>query len=304
MIITPFGSNAGIPTKHRNVSGAALSLPNSKKWFLVDCGEGTQHQITKSHLSIANLEAIFITHVHGDHCFGLPGLLASLSMHKRQSPLTIVAPAAIEPMLTLIFDTSDTFLSYELNFVPIYAGTQTFHDVAVTTIELSHRVPCFGYKFAFAPQSPTLNVERLKQDNIDQTLWHQISKDASLNLKNGKLGEDYYLKPAAEKAVIISGDNDNIDLLTPYLENVMMVVHEATYTQAVSDKVGNIPRHSSAKDVCNWAQTHKVPQLMLTHFSSRYQKPEAFDLLIDEAKRHYSGKLHFAKDLDPVAVCG
>ncbi|WP_444997439.1 MBL fold metallo-hydrolase [Aliikangiella sp. IMCC44359] len=96
------GTSSGVPTKNRNVSGLAIKMQKNKHWYLVDCGEATQHQILHTKLSIKYLEAIFITHVHGDHCYGLPGLLASMSMAGKTEMLTIVAPKNIEKMILCI----------------------------------------------------------------------------------------------------------------------------------------------------------------------------------------------------------
>jgi len=112
MEITLLGTSSGTPTKTRNVSGTAIRKANSKSWYLVDCGEGTQHQILRTNLSLNHLQTIFITHIHGDHCYGLPGLLASAALSGRTVPLTIVGPRAINDFFTAIQKTTQLRLSY------------------------------------------------------------------------------------------------------------------------------------------------------------------------------------------------
>ncbi|MEY4562043.1 MAG: hypothetical protein RLZZ618_1320, partial [Pseudomonadota bacterium] len=90
------GTSSGTPTKTRNVTGLALIEEQGRQWFLIDCGEGTQHQLLRTGLSVNDLATVFITHVHGDHCYGLPGLLASAGMHGRRTPLTVIAPLGVE----------------------------------------------------------------------------------------------------------------------------------------------------------------------------------------------------------------
>jgi len=114
MEIVFLGTSSGVPTKTRNVSATVVKRQDKKAWFLVDCGEGTQHQILHTKLALNHLSAIFITHVHGDHCFGLPGLLASASMSGRTEPITVIAPTEIKSFILSSQKVSDTFLTFEL----------------------------------------------------------------------------------------------------------------------------------------------------------------------------------------------
>src|SRR5690606_5869892 len=149
MRLTFLGTSSGTPTRSRNVSGLAINRKNRKEWFLVDCGEGTQHQILRTAYSLSRLSAVFITHVHGDHCYGLPGLLSSASMQGRSKPLPIVAPIALHEFLRVAFETTKVELSFHIEFVAVENLLEPLEidGFAVTRIPLSHRVPSYAYRF-------------------------------------------------------------------------------------------------------------------------------------------------------------
>lgn len=146
MEIVFLGTSSGTPTKMRNVSGVAVKMVSSKIWCLVDCGEGTQHQILHTSLSLNSLQAIFITHLHGDHCYGLPGLLASAATQGRTEPLIIVCPAAVRDFILATQQTTQLTLSYPINFVIVeqVGGAVAIDefDVEVTRVISSGTVFC------------------------------------------------------------------------------------------------------------------------------------------------------------------
>src|SRR5690606_30784469 len=147
---SPFlGTSAGTPTRSRNVTGLALRHGGPRRWYLVDCGEGTQRQLLRTPYTLHQLRAIFITHVHGDHCLGLPGLLASASMGRRSEPLTLVAPVALRAFIETALRATSTALNFPLHFVESDASDFYWEDdaFAVTTVALSHRVPCTAFVF-------------------------------------------------------------------------------------------------------------------------------------------------------------
>jgi ribonuclease Z len=143
------GTSSGTPTRSRNVTGLALQHGGTRGWYLIDCGEGTQHQVLRTPYSLQQLRAIFITHVHGDHTYGLPGLLASASMAGRTAPLQIVAPGSIREFVEVTLRATDSTLNYRLDFVETGAPDFSWSDDAlhVSTVALSHRVPCHAFIF-------------------------------------------------------------------------------------------------------------------------------------------------------------
>lgn len=303
------GTSAGTPTKSRNVSGLAIRRANSKHWCLVDCGEGTQHQLLHTKLSLARLQSIFITHVHGDHCYGLPGLLASANMSGRTEPLWIVGPAAIQRFIDAMQAATDLQLSYELKYKHIDDDNYSLDDLViefdVDAIELSHRVPCFAYRFSENKRSNKLDTKKLEQDKITRgKSWGDLQQGLDIQLEDGRhiCAQDYLLPLQHPRQIIISGDNDDPSLLSQVAKNANVLVHEATYTQDIAIKVGKGPQHSYAKLIAQLAADVGVDNLVLTHFSPRYQNavnssPSIFDIE-NEARTVYHRNLFLAKDLE------
>ncbi len=307
------GTSSGIPTRTRNVSALAIKPKNSKSWCLVDCGEATQHQLHHTSLSLVQLNTIFITHVHGDHCYGLPGLLASASMAGRTEPLTIVGPENIEPFVLNTLQLTDAHMSYELRFENVVnylssdpKGCYLTPEFSVFAAALSHRVPSYAYVFDLLPQKPSLNTDKLEKDGIPRgPLWGRITTEKELVLDDGRTIHcaDYYLKEHEALRAIIGGDNDTPECLKQVAGAAQVLVHESTYTQEVSDRVGPGPQHSSAAQVAKFAQEEKIPNLILTHFSARYHHPEnskaeSIQTVENEAKCFYSGNVFLARDFD------
>jgi len=305
MEFTFLGTSAGTPTKSRNVTGLALSHGGPKHWYLIDCGEGTQHQLLRTHHSVMQLQAIFVTHIHGDHTFGLPGLLTSASMLGRTAPLYLVAPRPVKTFIEAAIVNSDSSLSFELRFVDSEAENFHWEDdsLSVTAVPLSHRVSCRAFVFTEKNLERQLVRDRLEADGIEAgPAWGRLQQGDDVVLEDGRLArcDDYTRIARKPRKVIVAGDNDQPDLLLAACTGVQVVIHEATYTQEVSDRVGPWPQHSSAAQVARFAEAAGVPNLVLTHFSSRYQfNPDAYPHIGEiesEAKSIYRGNLYLAKD--------
>jgi ribonuclease Z len=309
MQIQFLGTASGTPTKSRNVSALALRSLASRRWSLVDCGEGTQHRILHTSLSLASLEAIFITHIHGDHCYGMPGLLASAGMLNRTEPLWIVGSPAVRAFVESALSTTGLQLPYALEFVNIEAGDMAtisvLKEFEVRATPLSHRVPCHAYSFTEKNLPNKLDIDRLKQDGIPPgPLWGRIQEGRDVRLPDGRsLSASHYLRtPGKPRRIIIAGDNDTPGLLTDEARTAEVVVHESTYTEQALNKIGAGPQHSSALRVARWAETAEVANLVLTHFSPRYLEQKAgVSALAEveaEARSQYSGRLFLANDLE------
>lgn len=307
MELTFLGTSSGVPTKIRNVSGLALRKQASKLWYLVDCGEGTQHQLLHTNLSLKHLQVICITHIHGDHCYGLPGLLATTAMSGRTEPMTIIAPKGIKEFVSAVIDTTELHLSYELNFVAAeeLGSPMDFEEFNISPVKLSHRVPSYGYSFVENDISKKLDTDKLESLGVPRgPLWGKLQAGESILLDNDKQlkAEDSYLENKTPRKVIICGDNDTPGLIREESVSADLIVHEATYTSQIAEKVGAGPQHSSAKVVAEFAESTGLKNLILTHFSARYQpdkdKPDSIFDIENEARNNYSGNLFIANDFD------
>ena len=298
------GTSSGTPTRSRNVTAIAIIESQGKDWYLVDCGEGTQHQILQTRLSLNSLAAIFITHVHGDHCYGLPGLLGSAGMGGRTNSLKIIAPEGIKEWYESTLAHTRLHLPFEIEFERSESlAAYTLGQFSITTIELSHRVPSFAYIFTELNVDASLNTEKLKRAGIPRgPLWGKFKAGENVEHEGKVLRSsdyiDYLHKP---RKFMVCGDNDNPSLLRHECSDCHILVHESTYTEDLATKAAE-NGHSYAKEVASIAQKCLVPNLVLTHFSPRYQNGSAGSLSIEkirsEAKSEYTGNLYLASDFD------
>ncbi|MBS9762072.1 ribonuclease Z [Pseudomonas mosselii] len=298
------GTSSGVPTKARNVSATAVIEASGTGWYLVDCGEGTQHQLLHSPLSVRDLRAILITHVHGDHCFGLPGLLASAGMSGRKEPLQLVLPADLQTWVSQSLAVSDTYLPFELQMQPVETFTGLEHgNVQIGVVELSHRVPSYGFVFEERDPEPRLDTQRLQADGIPAgPMWGQLARGRTVEHEGRQLDPQTYLQPRRPaQRIIVCGDNDRPELLSTLAANVDVLVHEATFTQPVVERTQATFGHSTAAAVARFAETAGVRNLVLTHFSARYQsgggRGGSIEEVREEAQAHYNGHLTLARDL-------
>ena len=312
MQITFLGTASGAPSRQRNVSATGIALEEKKAWALVDCGEATQHQLLYSHLSPQKLSVILITHKHGDHCYGLPGLLASCQLNGRTEPLTLVAPEEVWRYLQAVIELTDLYITYPLDFIPVSESLQLERaGFTITATQLSHRVPSWAYRFQETRVPLRLDQPKLRAHGITPgSHWGQLQAGQDVILADGRIlkSAEYTFASWRPRVAVIAGDNDCPELLTDACRDADLLVHEATYTQPVLERVGPEPQHSSALMVAGFAQKIALPNLLLTHFSPRYlkepRKPRDLSIqeLRSEARSVYSGRLKLAEDFEVYEV--
>ena len=299
--LTFLGTSSGVPTKNRNVTALALQTTLSRDWWLVDCGEATQQRLQHLPLSVHDLAGICITHVHGDHSYGLPGLLASAAMTSRKQALILIAPPAIKAWLDATMLHTELFLPFPLIHVDV-AASQLVHEETGLRIErhpLSHRAPSVAFRFAAESSKWKLDTDALRARGVPSgPLWGQLQAGNNVTLPDGSVVEAKGVRTVQleRAAVVIGGDNDTPALLAEACTGAQLLVHESTYTEAILQKVGPGPTHSSAERVAKFANECGVPNLILTHFSARYDTPAGVAELETEARQHYSGNLFMAED--------
>lgn len=340
--LTFLGTSAGVPTKQRNVTALAIECLNpylsrskrhsrkSRPWLLIDCGEGTQQQLLQTKLSLHRLTAICITHVHGDHCYGLPGLLASAAISGRTAPLILIAPKAIAILLDALILTTELHFPFAINFMAIEDILSQKNGMVAISLDsqqqleidihpLSHRVPSYGFAITQIISRRILNVDKLSADGFPASaLWGRLQQGADVCTDSGQQlrSVDYVDNEQQRTRVVVAGDNDTPECLTVALRNADLLVHEATYTAdvlaGIQAKNTNFdPMHSSAKQVGKFAQNIGINNLILTHFSARYQRfdnansttPNMGHIRLD-TESCYHGNLWLAADFAQYMVNG
>lgn len=304
---TFLGTSSGVPTLTRNVSALAIRNNKNKDWILVDAGEGTQHRIQQAKLSLQSLVAICITHIHGDHCYGLVGLLASAGMNTRTAPLTIIAPKEIQQWIEATAQLTDLHLPYSLNFINVNEATQIHQitdELSIQAHPLSHRVPSFAFSIIAQYTQKKLDTQALIQLGVPKgKVWGDLQQGLDVQFNEQTLKAVDFIQIQTQRAhAIVGGDNDRPEFLAQACQDAQLLIHESTYTQAILDKVGSGPMHSSAKMVAEFAQQQSLSNLILTHFSPRHQDNTGQQAIAEEVRNFYKGNFYLAHDFDQFSL--
>ncbi|EBI2477694.1 ribonuclease Z [Listeria monocytogenes] len=279
------GTGAGVPSRGRNVTSIALSMLNERNTiWLFDCGEATQHQIMRSPIKLSKLEKIFITHLHGDHIFGLPGLLSSRSFQGGDSDLTIYGPVGITEYVETSLRLSGTRLTYKIIFNEIEPGL-IFEDkmFSITVDELDHGLRSFGYRIVEKDKPGALNADKLIDDGVEPgPIFQKIKKGETVTLADGSVinGKDYIDEPQKGKIISIFGDTKATASELELALNADILVHEATF-EGDKEKLAGEYMHSTTIQAASLAKKANVKKLILTHISSRYDRDASKELLIE-----------------------
>ena len=303
MHLTFLGTSAGKPTRERNVSAIGLEFEQDNKWYLFDCGEATQHQIIRSRLSIGKLETIFITHMHGDHYYGLPGLLSSKKLDTAFRPITIYGPKGIKKFLECVMDVSSENLGYELKIIEFEADDSfVFDKFSLKVLALEHSVESFAFHIKENDITNKINEKKLRELGIEpSSLYGELQRGNSVIFQGKELDpKDFILEPIQGRSLIIAGDNHNPDIMRKYLENIDLLVHECTYTQEDYDHLQVKVLHTTAKELGTVAQKRDVKNLIASHINPRYNKnsSEGVEVIYDEIAQYYKGRVFIADDFE------
>lgn len=283
------GTGAGVPSRQRNVSALALKLLNElNEVWLFDCGEATQHQMLTTTLKPRKVSTVFITHMHGDHIFGLPGFLSSRSFQGGVEPLTIYGPPGIRQFVEMSLKLSQSKLTYPLNIVELdkQGGSfETKHGWQVEYLPLRHGILSFGYRIVEPDAPGQLLVDKLADYQIPNgPIFGQLKRGETVMLPDGQVlnGRDFIAPDRPGRIITILGDTKPCANTRRLAEGAHVLVHEGTHDQA-EVQMANQYNHSTNVQAAELAEQTGVKQLFINHISARYVGPLLKDY-IDQVK--------------------
>jgi len=293
------GTGSGFPSSDRNVAACALNLMTEKNaLWLFDCGEGTQHQFLKTSLKLNKIEKIFITHLHGDHLFGLPGLLSTRSFKGGTTPVAVYGPKPLKTFLQAVFQASGTYIPYPLEVTEIDEGV-IFEDGQFQVIahKLAHRLESFGFRIIEKDRPGRLDVQRLKECGLQPgPIFQKLKQGGTVTLENGQVvnGNDFLAPGLKGKVVAILGDTSAAPAGLCLAEKADVLVHEATYEARLAGQAEE-HGHSTTVQAARLARDSQAKKLIITHISSRYP-PDMEELLLAECRAVFP-ETEIARDL-------
>ncbi len=288
MKLTILGSSSALPTSERYPSAHVLTA--HERLFLIDCGEGTQMQLRKNRIRLSKLNNIFISHLHGDHIFGLYGLLSTLSLMGRKNPVRLHAPANYHKILLSHLLDFDIHLSFEIDFIPLAGNDPKMilddKYLTVTSFPLKHRVPSFGFLFREKESERNIIKESILKYSIPPVRIPAIKKGADFITPEGVVikNEDITVPPPEPLSYAYCSDTKYFPRLASFVKGVTLLYHEATFDKTLSE-LAKITGHSTTLDAARTANEAEAKSLIIGHFSARYRN---INPLVEEAKTNYS----------------
>lgn len=279
MKLTILGCYAATPRTISNPTAQLLEL--GKHTFLIDCAEGTQIQLRKSKVKFSKINHIFISHLHGDHFFGLPGLVATFRLLGRKTPLHIYGPKGIKEAVTLLLKLGDSWTNYPLHFHELTSNSSEliFEDnkVEVSTIPLDHRVYTNGFLFREKPHLRRIDKAKIDQYPLDNYTYQQLKDGKDVETREGELiaNKELTLDPKPSKSYAFCSDTAYNEAVIPLITGVDVLYHESTFIESELD-LAEKTKHSTAKQAATIAFKAKVKTLILGHYSTRYSSLEEF----------------------------
>jgi ribonuclease Z len=306
MELTFLGTSSAMPTRQRNLPAIALRLPERRELWLFDCGEATQHRLLVSPLRPPQISRIFVTHLHGDHVYGLPGLLTSLGLLGAERPLEVYGPAGLGELIDTALRVSHSHCAFpirvhELRPGPLFADG----ELAVSCAALDHGIPCFGFRVVEAPRPGRFDVEAATALGVPAgPLFGALKGGATVELPDGRRIDGHALTaaPVPGRVLALCGDSRPCAAAIELARDADLLVHEATFGD-VHAAMAAERGHATAAQAAAVAREAGARWLLLTHFSARYQAggPAGVEDLLREARAVFPAT-DAAHDLLTVAV--
>ncbi len=277
LALTILGNNSAIPAFDRNPTAQVLQTPEES--FLIDCGEGTQMQLSKYKIRRSKINHIFISHLHGDHYFGLIGLLTSMSLLNRTQDIHLHAPAELEQLITLQLDFAASHLSYPLHFHPLKNEGMIIEGKKITVecFKVQHRIDCWGFLFRQKKNSRKIDAERAKIYEIPAAFFDKLQQGEDYVTKKGTIVPNEEVTTAAPKSKSYAYCADTIydETLAEKVKEVDLLYHETTYLKDLHERAAS-RYHSTTVQAGAIAKKAGVKRLLIGHFSSKYETLDEF----------------------------
>ena len=278
--ITILGCHSATPRVNAHPTSQYLEINNN--FFLIDCGEGTQVQLRKYKVKFSKIKHIFISHLHGDHIFGLVGLVSTFRLLNREQELHVYGPKGIKELITLQLKLSNSWTQYPLLFHELTSKDSEliFEDdkIEVSTIPLNHRIYTNGFLFKEKLGARKLNLNTIQQfDEINGCDYQNLKNGRDYTLKNGTIIKNHILtlNPDPPKSYAFCSDTSYFPQIVPQIKNIDCLYHETTFLKD-KEKLAETTKHSTAEQAAKIAKEAEVKQLIIGHYSGRYKNKQAF----------------------------
>ncbi|HEV8081665.1 MAG TPA: ribonuclease Z [Chitinophagaceae bacterium] len=277
LAVTILGNNSALPAHNRHPTSQVIQTQDHK--FLVDCGEGTQMQMIVYKIRPGKINHIFISHLHGDHYFGLIGLLTSLGLNNRKNPLNIYSPEGLKEIIELQFKVADTNLSYPINFHILKSEGIIFEDkkLGIECFKVHHRIVCWGFIFREKKNNRKIDPEKVAQYNIPSSYYENLQKGNDYFFSSKEVIKNELLTTPGLHASSYAycADTGFFERIAEKIKDVDLLYHESTYLHALEDKA-SARFHSTSMQAATIAKKANVKKLLLGHFSSMYESIDDF----------------------------
>lgn len=279
MKLTILGCYSATPQVHTNPTAQILEIKNHT--FLIDCGEGTQVELRRHKVKFGRIKHIFISHLHGDHCFGLAGLISTFRLLTREADLHIYAPKGLKELITLQMKLSQSWTNYQLIFHELSSETSEMiyedEKVEVHTIPLDHRIYTNGFLFKEKLGDRKIDMNAVLNADIDVAYFRKLKQGADVPDNAGKIviNESVTLDPKPPKSYAFCSDTAYNEAMIPLIKDVDVLYHESTFLEK-NEALASPTKHSTAKQAATIAKKANVGQLILGHYSTRYDDLSAF----------------------------
>lgn len=295
--VTILGSGAALPTSSRNPT-AQYVLCNERH-LLIDCGEGTQNQLRKNHIRIQKISHILISHLHGDHFFGLVGLLSSMHLLGRDQGITVYGPVGLEQIVRLQLEVSATKLNFGLQFVELDGKSAglIFEDkrIEIHTFPLKHRIPANGFRISEKPFERSLDGDKFRKDKLSLALIPALKRGEDVVLEDGTVirASEYTFPARIHRSYAYCSDTAYYEPLIPHISGADLLYHEATFLEDMKERAKQT-FHSTARQAAEIASKAGVGKLILGHLSARYENGSAHQA---EARKVFAESTYVEDDM-------